>query len=253
MFLRCFAGVLALITAAPTWASSVPSIFVYNQTQGQIIANSQEQTVRPIASITKLMTAMIVLDSRADLSEVVPLDRKVRGSLPRGSYTRRDLLAAMLVKSDNSAAETLAEHHPGGRASFIKDMNIKSRQLGLTLTQFADPSGLSAGNISTAQEVAQLVHQANGYWVIQQISTQPQVSLATGRRHVAVSNTNNRLLQVFPHSVIISKTGFTVPAGYCMSLLVENHGQQFVIVVLGERSKWTRLTEVKRIMQHYVL
>lgn len=253
MFLRCFACVLALITAVSARASGLPSIFVYNQTQGQVIANSQDLTVRPIASITKLMTAMIVLDSHADLSETIALDRKVRGSLPRGYYTRKDLLAAMLVKSDNSAAETLAENHPGGRESFIRAMNVKSQQLGLTHTQFEDPSGLSASNISTAQEVARLVQQANGYWVIQQISTQPQVSVAAGRRHVAVSNTNNRLLQVFPHSVIISKTGFTVPAGYCMSLLVENHGQQFVIVVLGERTKWTRLTEVKRIMHQHVL
>lgn len=244
---------LAAISAVPVWAASKPSVFVYNQTQGHVIVNSQDQAVRPIASITKLMTAMIVLDSHADLGEIMPLDRKVRGSLPRASYTRRDLLAAMLVKSDNSAAETLAENHPGGRDAFIRAMNVKSQQLGLTHTEFNDPSGLSARNISTAQEVARLVQQAHAYWPIQEISTQPQVKVAAGHHHVAVSNTNNRLLQVFPQSVIISKTGFTVPAGYCMSLLVENHGQQFVIVVLGERTKWTRLTEVKRIMRQHVL
>lgn len=255
MFMRsCIIGCLWLISSVAN-AAEPPSVFVFNQTQGNIVVNSQDRTVRPIASITKLMTAMVVLDSHAELGAALPLDRKVRGSLPPGQYTRGDLLAAMLVKSDNSAAETLAENYPGGREAFISAMNIKSRIMGLENTHFKDPSGLSAANISTAQEVAQIVSMAIGYRAIHDISTQQRVrvELASKHRSVAVANTNNRFLSIFPHNVLISKTGYTVPAGYCMSLLVENHGQQFVIVVLGERTKFTRLAEVKRIMHQHVL
>lgn len=255
MFLRLFVALVLLFAANAARAAAPPSMFVYNQTQGQIVANSLDRTVRPIASITKLMTAMVVLDSNAELAATMHLDRKVRGSLPRGKYSRADLLAAMLVKSDNSAAETLAENYPGGRAAFIRAMNVKAQTMGLDNTSFEDPSGLGRDNISTAQEVARIVQQANNYPAIQHVSTQTRVSVApsSGPRSVAVNNTNTRFLAIFPHSVMVSKTGFTVPAGYCMSLLVENQGQQFVIVVLGERSKFTRLTEVKRIMYQHVL
>lgn len=247
-----FFTIVLLICGA---AKAEPSIYVYNQSQAVKVFSDLEDVARPIASITKLMTAMVLLDQRSNLDDVLVLERATRGVLPRGKYTREDLLRAMLVKSDNAAAETLAVNYPGGREAFVAAMNAKAQWLGLTNTTFDDASGLSAKNQSTAKEVALLVMAAENYAMIREITVRHYASVEQKfphRRLITVNNTNGMVLARYDN-VALSKTGFTMPAGYCMGLMVQGYGDRYIIVVLGEKNKFSRLAQIRKIMQNYIM
>jgi D-alanyl-D-alanine endopeptidase (penicillin-binding protein 7) len=208
-----------------------------------------------MASITKLMTAMVALDHSKDLFRQLPLNTTVRSNLPRGNYTRQELFTAMLVRSDNAAAETLASDYPGGRKEFIWRMNQQAREWGITAT-FRDPTGLDAHNMATAGDVGTMAGYAAGYWVIRDASVKKTVAFERKfkkkLRKIQLNNTNRPLLMEFDE-IIASKTGFTNPAGYCVALVVEHEKQRRVIVVLGERNKSRRIDTVQDIMYNHVL
>jgi serine-type D-Ala-D-Ala endopeptidase (penicillin-binding protein 7) len=231
-------------------AFAQPSILYYDIGSQKYLQNNNINQTRPIASITKLMTAMVVLDSTPNLQEKLCLSKKVKSSLPRQQYRRIDLLNAMLVKSDNGAAETLADNYPGGRQKFIEEMNRHSFLLGMISTRFDDPTGLSSSNQSTAIDVATMVNRASEYDLIRAISVQKQVTIDAKYkkriRKIVLPNTNTRILVEFD-SVVVSKTGFTNPAGYCVAMFVEEKGQRRVIVVLGANNKNDRIKKVERI------
>ena len=156
-----------LLLVLCTNAIASPSVLHYDADK-QIYKHSKDiDQVRPIASVTKLMTAIVTLNSMTNVNEELMLSkraRSVKSSLPRQKYRRLDLLSAMLVRSDNGAAETLAENYPGGREVFIRRMNETARSLAMYNTSFHDPTGLSNQNVSTAVEVAKMVSQAGNYW-----------------------------------------------------------------------------------------
>jgi D-alanyl-D-alanine endopeptidase (penicillin-binding protein 7) len=215
----------------------------------EVIAGTDASTVRPIASLTKLMTAMVVLDSTDRLEEPLLIIRKVSTTLPFSHYTRLELLNAMLVKSDNAAAETLAENYSGGRTAFLTAMNNLSRDLGMTNTSFEDPTGLSKNNVSTPSEVGRMLLAANRYALIRSISTQTQTTVHVPRsRSLGLTNTNFNILSKFK-DIAVSKTGFTNPAGFCLGLVVNQGYRDIVIVVLGEPNKQRRAATVDRIMR----
>lgn len=212
--------------------------------------------VRSIASITKLMTAMVTLDYDKDLSRRLMLSRAVQSHLPRQEYTREQLLNAMLVKSDNAAAETLAADYPGGRTAFVAAMNRYAFIWDMRRTQFVDPSGLGVFNVSTAREVVDLVHTASGYWFIRDASSKKQVALETKYkkriRTINLDHTSGPLLFTFDN-VIVSKTGLTSSAGWCVGLMAEHNKQEYIVVVLGSRNKKERLDTVNDIRYNHIV
>jgi D-alanyl-D-alanine endopeptidase (penicillin-binding protein 7) len=233
-------------------AMALPAALVYDLSNGHVVSQQGNDTQRPIASLSKIMTAMVVLDSTVSLSETIFIDNR-RGPthLPQREYSRLELLHAMLVKSDNAAAETLAENHPGGRSVFMLAMNLKAAELDLPNTRFIDPSGLSVFNVSTLHEVGAMFKAANQYELIRSISTLKEVQLSSPKKKRAVSfvNTNFNTLTQFK-DIVVSKTGFTNPAGFCMGLILNRQGHEFVVVVLGEKNKLQRAATVARIMHN---
>ena len=246
---------LTLLFVFSTANAREPSVYVYNETQDRIEYQRNSTEYRPIASITKLMTAMVALDHSKDLFRQLPLNTTVKSNLPRGTYTRQELFNAMLVRSDNAAAETLASDYPGGRKEFIWRMNQQAREWGINAV-FRDPTGLDAHNIATAGDIGTMAGYAAGYWVIRDASVKKTVAFERKfkkkLRKIQLNNTNRPLLMEFDE-IIASKTGYTGPAGYCVALVVENQKQRRVIVVLGERNKARRIDTVQDIMYNHVL
>lgn len=246
---------LTLMFVLGTANAREPSVYVYNETTDRIEYQRNSTEYRSIASITKLMTAMVALDHSKDLFRQLPLDNTVKSNLPRGRYTRQDLFNAMLVRSDNAAAETLAADYPGGRKEFVWRMNQQAKEWGINAT-FRDPTGLHSGNMATAGDVGTMAAYAAGYWIIRDASVKKTVAFERKfkkrLRKIQLNNTNRPLLMEFDE-IIASKTGFTGPAGYCVALVVEHEKQRRVIVVLGEKNKSRRTDTVQDIMYNHVL
>jgi D-alanyl-D-alanine endopeptidase (penicillin-binding protein 7) len=252
--MKYFIGLL-FVFASSCFAADKTSILLYNVTDDKHVYNQNINVTRPIASITKLMTAMVTLDYDKNLSRQLMLSTRVGGSLPRQKYSRLDLINAMLVRSDNAAAETLAEDYPGGRKAFIKAMNDHARQMQLS-AKFADPTGLSRHNTGTANDVASLFDVASSYWVIRDASVQKQVVIDAKFkkkvRKIVLDNTNKPILFEFDN-VIVSKTGFTNAAGWCVGLVVVKDEKKYVVVVLGAKSKRKRADAVDEVLYNYVV
>ena len=225
---------ILLTVVAGVQASESHTVLVYNVGTKETVLSENADVIRPMASITKLMTAMIALD-RYELSDKLPTGKKSRATVEQ-------LLIKLLVRSDNGAAEVLARNYPQGRTAFIRAMNNRSAQLGLVDTKFSDPSGLMP-NTSTAKELVKLVAAAGNYNFIRRISSQPAIyqtsQVKKKTKTVTLANTNSSILFEF-NNILISKTGFTYKAGRCLAMLVDKNGQEHVIIILGERTKQSR-------------
>ena len=241
---------LLLLVSSLSW--SAPSVWLYDETTDNIIITQDSSQTRPIASITKLMTAVVTLEYDKDLDRRILVAKGSR--LPSGYHRRHDVLTAMLVKSDNVAAVALSKDYPGGTVEFVKTMNRRAQNLGMHNTSFEDPSGIGRGNVSTAREVGMLLQMASTFEPIRQISPQKQVQLDNvitkttykkkGQRvvktyPVTLDNTNRVLLYDLSN-VVVSKTGFTNPAGFCVGMVFETNTNKFMVVVLGARDKAVR-------------
>jgi D-alanyl-D-alanine endopeptidase (penicillin-binding protein 7) len=245
--------ILPLLFLASAVYATDSSIRVYNKAQDEVVVSKNTTTIRPIASITKLMTAMITLDTFHDLDEKILLTNKLKSSLPQGYYTRRELLTAMLVHSDNAAAETLADDYIYGRKYFIEAMNDKAKHFHMYNTNFDDPSGLSRYNTSTAEDVSKMLLGAFGYKFIRDTTVQTQVSITPvyKKKPIKLSNTNSPILFQFDN-IDVSKTGFTNPAGFCLAMIAHKGSELYSIVVLGSDNKQSRINTVKTIMIKYL-
>jgi D-alanyl-D-alanine carboxypeptidase len=221
-----------------------PTVLVYNNTQHKSVVTDNADTVRPMASITKLTTAMVSLD-HYNLADKIPLDKK-------NSITVEQAMTKLLVRSDNSMAELLARNYPGGRDKFLEAMNAKARSLNLSVTRFNDPSGLDAGNVTTATELANIVTAAGRYPFITRITSQPEVTSVNTIKNkihtVSLPNTNRTILFEFDN-ILVSKTGFTNHAGRCVAMLVDNRGEQYAIIILGEPTKQARDQVARNLIQ----
>jgi D-alanyl-D-alanine endopeptidase (penicillin-binding protein 7) len=224
-----------LTVAAGVQALEAHTVLVYNVGTKETVLSENADVIRPMASITKLMTAMIALD-RYELSDKLPTSKK-------SSVTVEQLLIRLLVRSDNGAAEVLAQNYPQGRTAFIRAMNDRSAQLGLADTKFSDPSGILPTNTTTAKELVKLVAAAGNYNFIRRISSQPAIyqtsQVKKKTKTVTFANTNSNILFEF-NNILVSKTGFTYKAGRCLAMLVDRNGQEHVIIILGERTKQSR-------------
>lgn len=235
------------------------SVMVTNVTDNTIIRSQNIIQIRPLASMTKLMTAMVALDHDKNMDRKLALSRLAGSKMPKREYTRGELFHMLLIKSDNAAAETLAADYPGGRDNFIRDMNIRAMMLTMYSTKFDDPSGLSPHNVSTASDVTQMVVAASSFVEIRDISTKKTATIdisATKRSRVTILHNTNHAILSQVNGVQVSKTGYTNPAGFCVALLVykQNGDKQYheVIVVMGARNSSHRVDTVKKVVYNDV-
>jgi serine-type D-Ala-D-Ala endopeptidase (penicillin-binding protein 7) len=199
--------------------------WVVASTEGEIINSQNPDEIRSIASITKLMTAMVILDSNSDLNELIE------------GTTRSDLIKSMLINSDNKAAELLCEGYEGGRSNCIFAMNTKATALGLNHTKYVDPSGLNIMNISTASELVNIVIEASKYPEIMSSSNTFKDKIKKKNRRLTIFNTNPTVKN---RNFIISKTGYIRAAGGCIAIMTENK----IVILLGSKNTRTRILEM---------
>jgi len=223
---------------------------------GNLIYGKDVNTVRPIASITKLMTAMVVLDAHLDLdkqlvitSEDRDLIRLTGSRLEYGaSLTRRELLLLALMSSENRAATALGRTFPGGMPSFIEAMNKKAASLNMTNSHFADPAGLDAANVSTASDLAKMLVAAEGYPLITQSSTTQRKEVRPyARRGPLTYGNTNRLLKNENWDIGLSKTGYINEAGRCLVMQAKIKGEEISIVLLNSFGKLTPFGDSNRL------
>lgn len=210
---------------------------------GEIIRGENVDEVRAIASITKLMTAIVVLDAKQDFDEYLSLSKKIQNQLPsKVKFTRETLLEISLVRSDNRASMTLCEHYPRGYDACIVAMNKKAESLGMTRTAFYDPTGLDNRNVSTARDLIKLVKAARTYGFIIDSSQKSSIKISV-RKYWLIFNNTNPMVVKNTRRVLVSKTGYTTPAGGCIVLLLDTAQGDRVVVVLGSKNTHTRIPE----------
>jgi serine-type D-Ala-D-Ala endopeptidase (penicillin-binding protein 7) len=222
---------------------------------GRTLYAKNIDAVVPIASITKLMTAMVVLDGPVDLRESVTISdedvdllKHTRSRLKVGTVLERDeLLRLALMASENRAAAALGRAYPGGLPAFVAAMNSKAFELGMTNTRFVDSSGLSSDNVSTAQDLAKMVTAAYRYPLIQEYTTLPDhvVRLNHGRAYT-FRNTNG-LIRDDAWQIDVSKTGYISEAGRCLVMQARIAARPVIIVLLDSWGRYTRIGDANRI------
>ncbi|XUW89454.1 D-alanyl-D-alanine endopeptidase [Burkholderia sp. M6-3] len=228
--------------------------YVVDQNTGEPLFDKNSRAVVPIASITKLMTAMVVLDSKepmTDQLEVTDEDRdyeKNTGSrLSVGSVlSREDMLHIALMASENRAAAALSRYFPGGRPAFLAAMNAKARQLGMTDTHFENPTGLTSQNVSSARDLVKMVNAAYQYPLIRRFSTDHSYEVYTGKRTLAYNSTN-ALVRNPTWDIGLQKTGFINEAGECLVMQANIHGRPMVLVLLDSSGKYSRFADATRL------
>jgi D-alanyl-D-alanine endopeptidase (penicillin-binding protein 7) len=227
---------------------------VIDQSSGAILFEKNARLQVPIASITKLMTAMVTLDAKPSLTEELVIGeddvdtlKGSRSHLSIGTQlNREEMLRLALMASENRAAATLARHYPGGRPAFVAAMNHKARELGLTETHFEDPTGLTAANVSSARDLTKLVAAAHQYPLIRQFSTTPEYEVTIAGRPRAFHNTNS-LVRSGTWDIGLSKTGYINEAGKCLVMQAWLNNKPVIIVLLDSWGKLTRVGDANRI------
>lgn len=213
---------------------------VVDEATGEVLLEKNTGTQAPIASLTKLMTAMVVLDAQQDPNELLRItaaDRDhlkyTRAGVPVGArITRADLLELTLMASDNRAASALARHHPGGMEAFRAAVRGKIQALELDDTMIEEPTGLSRHNLSSARDMVKVLRAAAGYPDIAEITSKRQQAVQVNGRNRLVRNTN-RLVGAPGWNISLSKTGFTNEAGRCVSMRLQAAGRTVMVVLMG--------------------
>jgi len=254
VFLAIGPGAIAAGQAATGPGVKSAASLVVDGNNGEVIFEHDAGVVTPIASVTKLMTALVVLDGQQPLDEVITItagDRwKGKGAfshIPNGAkLTRGDLLRLSLMASENLAARTLGRNYPGGMTAFVRTMNVKAKALGMTKTRFDDPSGLSSLNVSTARDLVKLVNAAARDSRISDFSTLRSYEVRLGKRMFRYSNTN--LLVGRPDwEILVQKTGFTNDAGQCLVMEAMIGERPVIMVFLNSFGTLTRTADARRI------
>jgi D-alanyl-D-alanine endopeptidase (penicillin-binding protein 7) len=205
--------------------------------KGKIIDGENTKQQRSIASITKLITAMVVLDAQQDLDEYI------------NPYTRREMIQLALVKSDNQSSLDLCKHYPGGSALCVKAMNNKVESLGLKNTHFVESSGLSVMNVSTAEDLITIVMEASKYTEILQAARTSEVKIKIRKKWFIFHNTNPIIGK--RHDFVVSKTGFINASGGCIVIMMDTEIGRRIVVVLGSKNTHTRIPEAEFIATNF--
>jgi len=230
------------------------AFLVQDLQSGEVLLEKNAGSVVPIASITKIMTAMVVMDANLSLVEELTISegdidtlRGTRSRLGMGTrLTREDMLRLALMSSENRAASALARHYPGGERAFITAMNRKASELGLYETRFSDSTGLHVGNVSSARDLARMVTAASHYPLIREYSTMGDYVVRANGRQMAFHNTNP-LVKSERWQIGVSKTGFINESGKCLVMQAWFNSKPVAVVLLDSAGKLTRVADAQRI------
>jgi D-alanyl-D-alanine endopeptidase (penicillin-binding protein 7) len=229
---------------------------VVDQETNQVLLSKNADAVLPIASLTKLMTALVVVESRQSLEEPVSIDQadldltaNNRSRLAMGTaLPRGEMLQLALMASENRAASALSRHYPGGMPAFVAAMNARAASLGMHDTNYVEPTGLSSDNRSSARDLSVLVRAVSAHKLIRDLSTTHDAQVAVGARQVQFRNTN-RLVSDPSWDIGLQKTGYIAAAGRCLVMQAQLAGRKLTMVLLDSAGKYSRLGDAERIRQ----
>lgn len=227
---------------------------VLDETHSSVLYSRNADVAMPIASISKLVTALTVADAKQPMDEVIEItedDRAVgKGAFSRLAVgtrlTRGDLFHLALMASENRAAHALARNYPGGIAAFMPAMNAKAQELGMISSHFVEPTGLSSENVASPEDLSKLVMAASKNATIREYSTDPGYEVRIGRRMIGFHNTNS-LVRNPAWDIVVQKTGYIAEAGRCLVMQTVIDGRTIVIVLLNSFGKQTRVADATRI------
>jgi D-alanyl-D-alanine endopeptidase (penicillin-binding protein 7) len=257
------AGVGLILTVLALHAAASPirdpklkssSVLIIDQSDSSVLYSRHSDVPMPIASITKLMTALVVLDAKQPLDEPIQITEADR-DLPKSSVSRLtvgttlsrgDLMHLALMSSENRAAHALGSNYPGGLPAMVLAMNAKAAELGMTNSHFVDPTGLSSQNVASPEDLSKLVIAASHNPTIREFSTDRRYAVKVRRHMVEFRNTDN-LVANPTWNIIVQKTGYIAEAGKCLVMAAVIEGRSVVIVLLDSLGKYTRVADAKRI------
>jgi len=264
---RIRASVLAVLTGAMAFTSMTAaakpaffpklkssSVLVVDQSDSSILYSRRADVAAPIASITKLMTSLVVLDAKQPLDQPITIT-EAETDLPRGGFsrlsvgtvlTRGDLMHLALMSSENRAAHALGVNYPGGLTALVRAMNAKAAALGMTTAHFVDPTGLSSDNVASPEDLSKLVIAASRNAHIREFSTDPSYTVRVRHHLVEFHNTDN-LVKNPAWNIIVQKTGYITEAGKCLVLEAVIQGRNVVIVLLDSAGRLTRVADAMRV------
>jgi D-alanyl-D-alanine endopeptidase (penicillin-binding protein 7) len=243
---------LAKASADPKLKSG--SVLIIDQDNSSVLYSRNSDVAAPIASITKLMTALVVLDAKQPLDELIEITPDDR-DLPKASFsrltvgttlTRGDLMHLALMASENRAAHALGSNYPGGMPAMVAAMNAKAAKLGMSNSHFVDPTGLSSLNVASPEDLSKLVNAASKNPTIREYSTDPSYTVRVHRHLVEFHNTDN-LVRNPDWNIIVQKTGFINEAGKCLVMAAVIDSRAVIIVLLDSLGRYTRVADAKRI------
>ncbi|MEY4748889.1 MAG: hypothetical protein RIQ60_1103 [Pseudomonadota bacterium] len=231
---------------------------VLDQDTSEILFSKNADAVLPIASLTKLMTALVVVEAGLPLDEVLEIsdadidtEKGSRSHLRPGTrLTRGEMLHLALMSSENRAANALGRHYPGGLPAFVDAMNRKAASLGMRDTRYVEPTGLSSRNQSSAPDLARLVNAASAFALIRELSTSPEHRVAVGHRTLQFRNTNG-LVRSKAWDIGLQKTGYIVEAGRCLVMQASMAGRKLIMVFLDSTGKYSRIGDAERV-RHWI-
>jgi len=259
--LRVFVAIFLGFTAFHATARDVrdpklmsSSVLVVDQSDSSVLYSRHPDVAAPIASITKLMTALVVLDAKQPLDEPLQITESDR-DIPKSAFsrltvgttlTRGDLMHLALMASENRAAHALGNNYPGGMPAMVAAMNAKAAALGMSNSRFVDPTGLSSENVASPEDLTKLVIAASKNRTIREYSTDKNYTVRVHRHLVEYHNTDN-LVANPTWNIIVQKTGYIAEAGKCLVMAAVIEGRSVVIVLLDSLGKYTRVADAKRI------
>lgn len=210
---------------------------------GQILKEQDSDRIRPIASISKLMLGLLVADQDLDELLTIPKTRSVQSKIPYKTETlsRKELLTFALVRSDNFAAQILCINLP----NCVEKMNAKAVELGMWDTHYVEPTGLSRENVSTAHDLMKLLMEASTHPILSEITSQPNADISIGKHIIRINNTNP-LTSKF--KILLSKTGFTLPAGGCLAMIIDSSVGQRIMIILGSKTGHSRIPDMEKLI-----
>jgi D-alanyl-D-alanine endopeptidase (penicillin-binding protein 7) len=227
---------------------------VLDQDTDEVLFSKNSDAVLPIASLTKLMTALVVTEAHQPLDELLTVseedidtEKGSRSRLRVGTQLRREeMLHLALMSSENRAAHALGRNYPGGLSAFVVAMNRKARELGMRDTHYVEPTGLSSQNQSSARDLATLVKAAHEYQIIRDLSTSPEYEVEVGHRALQFRNTNG-LVKSPSWDIGLQKTGYISEAGRCLVMQARLAGRKLIMVFLDSAGKYSRIGDAERV------
>lgn len=225
------------VSALPSFGKVTAKSWVVSDGNGRILDGDNIDSIRSIASITKVMTSMIVLDAQQNLDEYIK------------PYTRRELIQLAMVRSDNQASLILCDRYPGGRQACHNAMNAKAAELGMTSTKFIESSGLRAENVSTARDLIKLAIAAQHYPEIVKASKSPHIKISVSTKKWLIFNNTNPIIGK-RHDILVSKTGWIRASGGCLLMLLDTDIGKRVVIVLNSDNTRTRIPEAEFLLEY---